>query len=285
MNQSIFPKDDLSWPASIDCEFHLASTGRTELAKLNHLGPLRVQRLFHDESLAHCYLLHPPGGMVSGDNLKTRIQLHPDSRALVTTPSSGKFYKARSNGSLQTTCTSIVMGPRTYFAYLPQDTIVFNGASGVLQNEINLPSTASYFGWEHIVLGRLAGDHKFESGQLTQIFSIIRDGKLLYQDRFEMTPEILQSIAGLNGSTSYAVAFLVLPESFSEQESLISVLRELVSQFSGFAGVSAVRASLICIRLIGDRAEDTRLILESLWSEVGSVMLGRVVMQPRIWRT
>ena len=58
-----------TWPARIDCDFQKTSFGRTALVGLSHEGPLRIQKLFHDRDLAHCYVLHPPGGMVSGDNL------------------------------------------------------------------------------------------------------------------------------------------------------------------------------------------------------------------------
>ncbi|MDR2302236.1 MAG: hypothetical protein LBF38_09375, partial [Deltaproteobacteria bacterium] len=48
--------------------------GRSRIKKLSFEGPLRVQKLFYPEKPApgevetcHLYLLHPPGGLVSGD--------------------------------------------------------------------------------------------------------------------------------------------------------------------------------------------------------------------------
>ena len=55
-------ESDHTWPASLSCRFHKTSAGKTALAELSHAGPLRVQKLFHDQDLAHCYVLHPPGG-------------------------------------------------------------------------------------------------------------------------------------------------------------------------------------------------------------------------------
>lgn len=65
MNQCLVVGQNASWNARLKCDFHQASSGRTQLARLSHEGPLRIQKLFHDHDLAHCYLLHPPGGLVS----------------------------------------------------------------------------------------------------------------------------------------------------------------------------------------------------------------------------
>ena len=49
----------------------------------------------------HLYILHPPGGLVSGDNLRLQADMQENACAVLTTPSSGKFYRARDNGTLQ----------------------------------------------------------------------------------------------------------------------------------------------------------------------------------------
>ena len=136
VNQCLIHEPNLSWPASLSCEFHQTSTGDTALAEVSHSGPLRVQKLFHDQDLAHCYVLHPPGGMVSGDDLDCRFHIHPNARVLVTTPASGKLYRSRSNGSLQTMTTTVEVDDGGMCAYLPQDTIVFDGANGVLETNV-----------------------------------------------------------------------------------------------------------------------------------------------------
>ena len=94
-------KKDLSdcgsdiWPMMINCDFQKTAHGKTALVRLSHQGPLRIQKLFHDGDLAHCYLLHPPGGMVSGDSLQSRFRVHQGAKVLITTPASGKLYQAR----------------------------------------------------------------------------------------------------------------------------------------------------------------------------------------------
>ncbi len=65
------------WQATLDLRFHQAG-GKTVLASAQHVGPLTVQRPFYpEEETCHLYLLHPPGGIVGGDELTISAQLAP----------------------------------------------------------------------------------------------------------------------------------------------------------------------------------------------------------------
>src|SRR5579871_939337 len=88
------------WQARLELRFE-ASQGRTGLTHCRHSGPLQVQRAFFPEQGAagaaaaepcHIYVLHPPGGLVSGDGLQIDVECHPRAHALLTTPAAGKFY-------------------------------------------------------------------------------------------------------------------------------------------------------------------------------------------------
>lgn len=285
MNQCLSYEPDHAWSASLSCQFHQTSLGNTALAEISHTGPLRVQKLFHDQDLAHCYVLHPPGGMVSGDDLDCRFRLHPRAKVLITTPASGKLYGSRKNGSMQTTRTVIEVDAGATCAYLPQDTIVFDGANGDLKTQIVVDSSATYFGWEHMVFGRSAGSLPFSSGRLSQCFSVYRDNRLLYRDHLLIDPETLASVSGLDGMTSLASGLLVLRQESEETDVVVVSCRKILENFPGKSGVTAIRDGLISIRLLSARAEDTRNALELLWSSVGEQIMARTVETPRIWRT
>lgn len=285
MNQCLSYEPDHAWPASLSCQFHQTSLGNTSLAEISHAGPLRVQKLFHDQDLAHCYVLHPPGGMVSGDDLDCRFRLHPQAKVLITTPASGKLYRSRQNGSMQTTRTVLEVDAGATCAYLPQDTIVFDGANGDLETQILVDASATYFGWEHIIFGRSAGSLPFRSGRLSQRLSVYRDRRLLYRDHLRIDPETLASASGLDGLTSLASGLLILRQGSGGTDAVVKSCRQTVEDFPGKSGVTAIRDELISIRLLSARAEDTRSALELLWSSVGEQIMARTVEIPRIWRT
>ena len=284
-------KKDLSdcrsdvWPAKIDCDFQKTANGKTALVRLSHQGPLRIQKLFHDGDLAHCYLLHPPGGMVSGDSLQSRFRVHQGARVLITTPASGKLYKARKNQIVQTASTHINITSDAFCAHLPQDTIVFDRAFGELETFLTVDSDATFIGWEHLIFGRRAGGYPFESGQLIQSLRIVRDRRLLFRENLRLTPRTLRAESGLNGMVSFASVTLVLPAISSQTSDVVSVARDTLKSFDVHAGVSAVRKCLISLRILSSVAEETKSALEQLWTTIGLELMGRRVSSPRIWRT
>ncbi len=291
MYQSQFVKqDDRSrhasvWPASIDCDFQRTAAGQTALVRLSHQGPLRIQKLFHDGELAHCYVLHPPGGMVSGDSLQSRFKVNPGAKVLITTPASGKLYQARQSQIPQIVSTHMDVTSDGFCAHLPQDTIVFDGAFGELETFVNVDSKAIFFGWEHLVFGRRAGGHPFENGQLIQSLRVSRQGRLLFRENLRLTPQTVSAVSGLNGMVSFASLTIVLPANSGTTSDVVSVARESLKSFDVHSGVSAIRECLITLRILSGVEEETKSALEQLWTAIGPKLVNRPVAIPRIWRT
>ena len=273
------------WPAKIACNFQKTAHGKTALAKLSHEGPLRIQKLFHDDDLAHCCVLHPPGGLVSGDKLWSRFEVLEDAKVLITTPAAGKLYKARESQMQQTTSTNIEVASGAVCAYLPQDTIIFDKAFGEFETFVSVDPQAAFIGWEHFIFGRTAGDYPFRKGQLIQYLKISRDRRVLFQENLKFTPETLQAPSGLNGMVSCASVTVVLPANSQQTAAVVMAARESLKPFKVQAGVSAVRECLITIRILSDIEEETRLSLQQLWTEIGQKLVDRAVSIPRIWRT
>ena len=79
-------------------ELTLGFTDRGDKTVVGHktqLGPLAIQRpLYPEGDVCHTYLLHPPGGVVGGDELLIKATAYPGAHALVTTPGATKFYRS-----------------------------------------------------------------------------------------------------------------------------------------------------------------------------------------------
>src|SRR6186997_1917605 len=83
-----------AWTAEL--ELSLARQGdRTVIERRRQRGPLLVQRPFHPEAdgTCHVYVLHPPGGIVGGDELTLTVNARPEASALLTTPAATKLYR------------------------------------------------------------------------------------------------------------------------------------------------------------------------------------------------
>ena len=85
------------WEAKLALDFCISSSNnsRTIIAARKHYGPLVIQKPFYPEANpCHIYLLHPPGGLVGGDQLTLEVNLQQNSHVLITTPGAAKFYRS-----------------------------------------------------------------------------------------------------------------------------------------------------------------------------------------------
>ena len=66
------------WRAELNLAF-VRVDRHTVLKRQKHCGPLLVQKPFYPETdgTCHVYILHPPGGLVGGDDLNIDIDIGP----------------------------------------------------------------------------------------------------------------------------------------------------------------------------------------------------------------
>src|SRR6187549_2369470 len=106
----------MAWRGSLAIDYRL------------HDGPLRVLRALHPVGgVCHSVLVHPPGGVVGGDELSIELTLGQGAHALVTTPGATRFY--RSAGATATQTLRVVAGAASRLEWLPLETIAYNGCA------------------------------------------------------------------------------------------------------------------------------------------------------------
>ena len=170
------------WQARLSLGF-ARQPSRTILRQSRHFGPLQVQRPFYPEDATVCHIavLHPPGGVVGGDELRIDAVLDCDTHALITTPAAGKFY--RSAGPVARQTQYLTVAPGAALEWLPQETIGFSGARVQTQTRVELSGNARFIGWDILCLGRPAAGELFTTGEYRQDFELWRDGEPLYLER------------------------------------------------------------------------------------------------------
>ncbi len=130
-----------------------AENGATRLARRAHRGPLVVQRPFVPEGpgVCHVYLLHPPGGLVGGDELAIDVDVDADAHALVTTPAAGKVY--RTNGAPVRQTQRLRVADGGTLEWMPQEAILYDGARATLETRVDLGRNARFFGIDAVCFG------------------------------------------------------------------------------------------------------------------------------------
>lgn len=185
---------DRHWAASLTLGFGARADGDTlitRMVKAQHFGPLRVQRPFYPEGrdgCCHVYLLHPPGGLVSGDALSVDVTVATNAHALLTTPSANKLYKTDSNDVAWSQHTHLKIADGATLEWLPQESLAFNGTRGKQSFIIELEKNAKCLGWEILALGRPASDLPFVNGYLEQRFQLTQNGRPLWLERQYIDP-------------------------------------------------------------------------------------------------
>lgn len=271
------------WPAHLKLDF-VKSGDKTQMKKMAFKGPLRVQRPFYPEQdVCHVYLLHPPGGLVSGDDLHIDIQCQQGSHVLITTPSAGKIYQADSNRIKQLQNVDIEVS-NGVCEWLPMETIVFDGAQGQLTTNIQLHGEAKYIGIDVFCLGRPKSELPFKSGSISQKLSIYLNHRPLLLERQVLSANdpLLNAVSGFDG---HLVSGTLTVVGFEYGEKVVAPLREYMTATSEGVLSITYRLDVLLVRYLGDCSEEAQRLLRSCWAFLRPLLLERPACYPRIWYT
>ena len=284
------------WLAHLLLEFSNTPVG-TQLTRTQRKGPLSVQKAFYPEGrdCAHIYLLHPPAGIVSGDELRISVAVKKDAHLLFTTPGAGRFYRARTNLDIgdtkQAQITQLTLEANAKCENFPQETIVYEGADGFNTVDIKLTSSSVYLGWDITCLGLPDSDEPFVKGKYCQLNRLYCDDTLIYHDRISLSPanQLLTHPAGLANNSVFATFLAYAPQRLQQPQQraeLVSLLRDTVNQENAqsFISISDIDGLLV-IRYLGAHAQQCKQLFISLWEVLRPLLVDKAAIQPRIWHT
>lgn len=284
--------DQRQWQASLALRFEAdardtSDGGRaiTRLTRRRHHGPLRVQRPFYPEGrhgCCHVYLLHPPGGLVSGDALQIEAEVEEGAHVLLTTPAAAKLYKADRNGVAWGQHTQLKVADGATLEWLPQETLAFNGSRGEQTTTLELAGSARCLGWEVLALGRPVGELPFVSGHLEQRFRLIRDGKPVWIERQSLDP-LHPRFTGRWGQGGCSVQATLWAVGLEGEAAAIEALREAMPASPRWAVTR--REGVLLLRYLGHERNEAWALCQQAWQLLRPLMTGLEAQVPRIWLT
>ncbi len=276
----------MGWQGHLSLHYRLQQ-GRT-VALDRHSGPLRVLRRLYPEGDAICHhvLVHPPGGLVGGDELQLDVQLDAGSHALITTPGAARFYRSEGLPASQRVTLRGAAGTR--LEWLPMETIAHAGCTAV--NEITLDPApgAEMMGWDLLALGLPASQAPFDSGSFTQ--QLQWPG--VWLDRARMRADdslLLNSPLGLAGHRVLGTLWWASGTPLPRQRR--GALQERAMQVVGASPLQATAACtapderLLVLRLLAHQVEPAMALLQAVraaWRLEGWALQAQ---PPRLWRT
>jgi urease accessory protein len=272
------------WEAELALEFE-SREGATRLTGRRHRGPLRVQKALYPEGDAVCQtiLLHPPSGIAGGDHLHISAHVGVAAHAQMTTPGAGKWY--RSGGPEASQRLDFDLADNAILEWLPQETIVFDGAKAHMETRVKLGAESRYLGWEILCLGRSAAGERFDHGNIGLQTRIERVGQPLWLERGRIAGNdpMLNSVAGWAGRPVCGTLLATLPPG-NAGPAMLETCRVSCPVDGAEHGVTALPGLLVA-RYLGHSSEAARHWFIELWTILRPLLLGRPAIPPRIWNT
>lgn len=280
LNYQTAPHSSNGWHGKLNLVY-ANRQGTTTLIHNSHQAPLKVQRPFYPEGQAVCHsvILHTAGGVVGSDRLCCHFHLQPQAQALITTAAASKIY--RSNGIQARQSIEIQVDAGACLEWLPQETIVFNGAIYRQDLRVELATGASWLGWEITRFGRSARGEKFIQGDWRSHTEVWQEGIPLWIDR-QWLPgkeEVFYSPHGLAGQPVVGTLVYVGQEVSSE---LVEKARSLWNG-EGEVGVTRLSCGLLC-RYRGCLTSEVRNWFIGVWQLMRQSFLTRSSCIPRVWQ-
>ena len=267
------------WIAELELRFS-KSKSKTFISTRKHIGPLTIQRPFYPEGdLCHLYLLHPPGGIVGGDQLSIEVNTDSNSSALLTTPGATKVYRT-SDHKHSTINQNFIVAEDSSFEWLPMETIVFPGANSQFSSKLLLSGNARVAAWEVYCLGRPAINESFDFGSLNFSLELWRDGMPILLDKLMIDKTELESVVGLRGFPVFGT-FII---SKTNKKVLETVRTMMIETESCVTGVTQIE-DIIIVRSLAKKTYLMQDLFKKIWQTVRPLVFEREASIPRIWAT
>ena len=267
------------WIAELELRFS-KSKSKTFLSTRKHIGPLTIQRPFYPEGdLCHLYLLHPPGGIVGGDQLSIEVNTDSNSSSLLTTPGATKVYRT-SDHKHSTINQNFIVAENSSFEWLPMETIVFPGANSQFSSKLLLSGNARIAAWEVYCLGRPAINESFDFGSLNFSLELWRDGMPILLDKLMIDKTELESVVGLRGFPVFGT-FII---SKTNKKVLETVRTMMIETDSCVTGVTQIE-DIIIVRSLAKKTYLMQDLFKKIWQTVRPLVFNREATIPRIWAT
>jgi urease accessory protein len=152
---------------------------RTAPQRIFETGGLRW-RFPRSSSPCEAAIVNTGGGVAGGDSYRLGLELSEGAEVEATTPSAEKVY--RSDGAPALIATRLVLAPRARLFWLPQETLMFEGAVLERRLEAHIADEAVLIVAESIVFGRLAMGESRIDASLKDSWRFRRNGKLVFAD-------------------------------------------------------------------------------------------------------
>ena len=214
------------------------------------------------------------GGIAGGDTARVDYVLEAGARVTFTSQSAEKVYRAE--GDASDLRMSLTLAAGAVAEWLPQETILFDGARLDRRLDIDMAEDASLILLESVVFGRLAMGEEMRHGRFTDRWRVRRGGRLALAENVRLDGPVraLLDCPALGQGARAVASFLIIAP---QAEARLDEVRALLADVAFPHGASAWNKMLLA-RLAAPSPEALRAVIVRLLAG----LRGRAA--PRVWQ-
>lgn len=222
------------------------------------------------------------GGMVGGDVIELTAIAQKDAVIQMTTQAAEKIY--RSTGANCRIDVNLVIEDGAWLEWLPQETIVFDGARFHRSTHADIASGGRVLAGEILVLGRSAMGERVRSGLVRDDWEIRSDGRLIWADALRLDGDLnalVEHPAGLGSARAVATVVYVADDA----EEYLPMARTLLKEAPADVRTGAtVVGGVLVIRFIAADAYPLRATFGRFWAGFRHAAAALPPVLPRLWQ-
>ena len=218
-------------------------------------------------------MLNTAGGVTGGDMIDVKINAS-DCNLAVTSQTAERFYQSNMHPALIS--IDLKIDKQTNFHWLPQETIIFEGAAVDRKITLNMSSDSHCLLAETIVLGREAMGENIQQCHFTDQWRLYIDGKLFHSESIRMIGDVeklLHSNASANGARMISTIICAGPNT----DKLKPIVEKNLASMNSNCACSFFNKKMI-IRLLSLNSASGR-------AELNQMLIAlRKQPMPRVWQ-
>jgi urease accessory protein len=186
-------------------------SGRTFLSRQSFRAPIHLSKPHWDGSHLIINLVNPTAGLFAGDHLEVAVQVCAGARAVLTSSSAARVFRAKHPAQRTEILQDIVVEGGGRLDVFPEMLIPHGGARYLQSTNIDVHAGGELFFTEALAPGRTASGETFDYDSLAFSTNLVVSGRLALSERYclESGSESLRPLRRRFPNAYYASALIV----------------------------------------------------------------------------
>ena len=220
-------------------------------------------------------LVNTAGGLTGGDIFGAKLRADGDTHLTVSTQTAERVYCALGPQAAKITIDMELCG-KASLHWLPQETILFDGAGFSRHLKVEMDDAASFLASEMMVFGRTAMHETVRQGNISDQWRISRDGRLIHAEALRLDGHIDEKLlqpASADGGVCVATTLYVSRDAEAKADAVRSFFK---NHDDVRTAVSAWDGKLVIRSVCGNTARLKKLMAQFIEQF-------RNIANPRVW--